>query len=68
LRVVRRSPFGTKVQEIPAGELEEFIDQKNCIVARSDELTISFGNSLNTEERAWLHGVANVILSSGGRI
>lgn len=74
LRVERRSPLFSKAEEIPAHELDDLElcnasvgrgadAQPSCITARSDRVTITFGEHLAPEERAWVYAVVRNMLT-----
>ncbi|MBI3828426.1 MAG: hypothetical protein HY291_02860 [Planctomycetes bacterium] len=66
LRLERITPLWIGATEIPTGELEELLIRGDAIVARSDRRTLTFGSSLDGNDRAWLLGVLTTILSSPG--
>ena len=80
LRVRRRSCFGGRTREIPAGELEELKltaasrrdpfslrRRSRVISARSDRRVLEFGLGLSDDELVWLRDVVKMIVTAPGK-
>jgi hypothetical protein len=54
---------GGKTYEIPSDELEELAMQNDRhIMARSDRITLTFGNGLSKDELAWMYELLKYVL------
>jgi len=64
---VWRFPVGSWTRRIPAGKIEELVDNKDDVILRTDRASCRLGFALDKKERRWLRKAIRHLLVKGMR-